>query len=261
MDLGIDVLALLALAAFVAGIVDALAGGGGLITIPALMAAGVPPVQAIATNKLQSSFGTTGAVLAFARRGRIDFRRFLWPAVAAFTGSVGGALAVQAVDPAFLTGLVPLLLVAMAAYFLFGPKASEADSHARMGQAALVAIMFAIGFYDGFFGPGAGSFMATCLVALFGMGLVSATAHTKFLNLASNVAALATLVVGGQVLWLVGLVMAVASIAGGRLGAHLALRVGGRAIRPLLVVMSLLLTLKLVAEPGNPLAALVRRWL
>jgi len=258
MEFGFDVLALLALAAFVAGIIDALAGGGGLITIPALMAAGVPPVQAIATNKLQSSVGTAGAVFAFARQGRIDFRRFLWPAVGAFAGSVAGALALQAVDPSFLAGLVPVLLVAMAAYFVFGPRASEADTVARLGHAALVAVMFAIGFYDGFFGPGTGSFMATVLVALFGMGLVSATAHTKFLNLASNLAALATLVVGGQVLWLVGLVMAGASLAGGQIGAHLALRVGGRAIRPLLVVMSLALTVKLLSDPDNPLTVMLR---
>lgn len=259
MEFGFEVLALLALAAFVAGTIDALAGGGGLITIPALMAAGIPPVQAIATNKLQSSFGTTSAVLAFARQGRIDFRRFLWPVVGAFAGSVGGAIAIQRVDPSFLSGLVPVLLVAMAAYFLLGPKASEAERHARLGHAALVTIMFALGFYDGFFGPGTGSFMATGLVALFGMGLVSATAHTKLLNLASNVAALATLVIGGQVLWMVGLVMAVASIAGGQLGAHLALgRAGARLIRPLLVVMSLVLTTKLLMEPGNPLVGWVR---
>ena len=259
MEFGFEVLALLALAAFVAGTVDALAGGGGLITIPALMAAGIPPVQAIATNKLQSSFGTTSAVLAFARQGRIDFRRFLWPAVAAFAGSVGGAIAIQLVDPSFLAGLVPVLLVAMAAYFLLGPKASEAERHARLGHAALVTLMFALGFYDGFFGPGTGSFMATALVALFGFGLVSATAHTKLLNLASNVAALVTLIIGGQVLWVVGLVMAVASIAGGQLGAHLALgRAGARVIRPLLVVMSLVLTVKLLLEPGNPLVEWVR---
>ena len=259
MEFGLEVLALLALAAFVAGTIDALAGGGGLITIPALMAAGIPPVQALATNKLQSSFGTTSAVIAFARQGRIDFRRFLWPAVGAFAGSVGGAIAIQLVDPSFLAGLVPVLLVAMAAYFLLGPKASEAERHARLGHAALVTVMFALGFYDGFFGPGTGSFMATALVALFGFGLVSAPAHTKLLNLASNVAALVTLVIGGQVLWLVGLVMAMASIAGGQLGAHLALgKAGARVIRPLLVVMSLVLTAKLLLEPGNPLVAWVR---
>lgn len=121
--------------------------------------------------------------------------------------------------------------------------------------------MFAIGFYDGFFGPGTGSFMATALVVLFGFGLLSATAHTKLLNLASNVAALITLVLGGHVLWLVGLVMAVASVAGAQVGARLAVRVGGRVIRPLLVVMSLALTVKLLAEPGNPLGEILRGWL
>ncbi|AOH35676.1 TSUP family transporter [Luteimonas sp. JM171] len=261
MEFGLDVQALLALAAFIAGLIDAMAGGGGLIAIPALLAAGVPPVEAIATNKVQSSFGTTSAVVTFARRGLIDFRRFLWPVVASFAGSVGGAIALQVVDPSFLTGLVPVLLVAIAAYFLFGPKASETDTRARLGHAALVAIMFAIGFYDGFFGPGTGSFMATALVALFGFGLLSATAHTKLLNLASNVAALITLVVGGHVLWLLGLVMAAASILGAQVGARLAVRVGGRAIRPLLVVMSLALTVKLLAEPGNPLGEILRGWL
>lgn len=261
MEFGLDVLALLALAAFIAGLIDAMAGGGGLIAIPALLAAGVPPVEAIATNKVQSSFGTTSAVVTFARRGLIDFRRFLWPVVASFAGSVGGAIALQVVDPSFLTGLVPVLLVSIAAYFLFGPKASETDTRARLGHAALVTIMFAIGFYDGFFGPGTGSFMATALVALFGFGLLSATAHTKLLNLASNVAALITLVVGGHVLWLLGLVMAAASILGAQVGARLAVRVGGRAIRPLLVVMSLALTVKLLAEPGNPLGEILRGWL
>src|SRR5690606_5048451 len=144
-----------------------------------------------------------------------------------------------------------------------------------------------IGFYDGFFGPGTGSFLTTALVALFGMGLVSATAHTKFLNLASNIAALITLVIGGYVLWAIGLLMAVASLAGAQVGAQLALRVGGgvwgeigrvmgdaiiagaevgaeqalgvggRVIRPLLVVMARALTVKLLADPGNPLTAWV----
>lgn len=103
--------------------------------------------------------------------------------------------------------------------------------------------------------------MATALVALFGMGLISATAHTKLLNLASNLAALATLMVGGYVLWKVGLVMAMASVAGGQLGARLAVRVGGRAIRPLLVVMSLALTARLLSDPANPLGMALRGWL
>ena len=253
MELTAEVIALLMGVAFVAGVIDALAGGGGLLTIPALMAAGVPPVSAIATNKLQSSFGTASAVYGFARQGRIDFRRFLKPAVGAFLGSMFGAWTLQRVDPGFLRGLIPGLLLLMVVYFLVAPKASEEDRHSRLGPAALAGAIATIGFYDGFFGPGAGSFMTTVLVALFGLGLVSATAHTKFLNLSSNLAALVVLVIGGHVLWTIGLPMALASVAGGRLGAYLAVRVGSRVIRPLLVTMSLLLTAKLLSEPGNPL--------
>lgn len=252
-----EMLALLVGVAFVAGVIDALAGGGGLLTIPALMAAGIPPVHALATNKLQSTLGTASAVYAFARKGRIDFRRFLKPAAAAFVGAGLGAWTLQLVDPGFLEGLIPVLLILMIVYFLVAPKASEEDRLSRLGPASLIAMVAAIGFYDGFFGPGTGSFLTTALVALFGMGLVSATAHTKFLNLASNVAALIALALGGKVLWAIGLSMAVASIAGGQVGAHLAMRIGGRVIRPLLVTMSLLLTAKLLSDPDNPLTAAV----
>ena len=255
MELGLDVIAALMAVAFVAGVIDAMAGGGGLLTIPALMAAGVPPVAAIATNKLQSSFGTASAVYAFARKGRIDFRRFRWPALAAFAGSAVGAWVLQRLDPSFLEGFIPVLLLLMVVYFLVAPRASEEDRHSRLGKVSLIAIVALIGFYDGFFGPGTGSFLTTVLVALFGMGLVSATAHTKLLNLASNVAALITLVIGGKVLWVIGLVMAVASVAGGQVGAWLAMRVGGRMIRPVLVCVSLLLIAKLLSDPDNPLTA------
>lgn len=257
MELGLEVIALLMAVAFVAGVIDAIAGGGGLLTIPALMAAGVPPVAAIATNKLQSSFGTGSAVYAFARKGRIDFHRFRWPAVAAFAGSAIGAWVLQLLDPTFLEGLIPILLLLMVIYFLVAPKASEEDRQSRLGTSALIVIVAVIGFYDGFFGPGTGSFLTTALVALFGMGLLTATAHTKLLNLASNIAALLILVIGGQVLWAIGLTMAIASVAGGQLGARLAMRVGGRMIRPLLVVMSLLLIAKLLSDPENPLTAFV----
>ncbi|MGH8072488.1 MAG: TSUP family transporter [Lysobacter sp.] len=257
MEFGIEVIALLMGVAFVAGVIDAIAGGGGLLTIPALMAAGMSPVHAIATNKLQSSFGTASAVVAFARKGRIDFRRFLKPAIGAFLGSAVGAWVLQRVDPTFLAGLIPVLLILMVIYFTVAPKASEEDRHSRLGIGALVGIVTTIGFYDGFFGPGAGSFLTTALVALFGLGLVSATAHAKLLNLASNIAALITLMIGGQVMWMIGLLMAVASIAGGQVGAHLTLRIGGRMIRPLLVIMALALTVKLLADPANPLTALL----
>ena len=260
MELGFEIIFFLMAVAFVAGLIDAMAGGGGLITIPALMAVGVPPVAAIATNKLQSTFGTAGAVIAFARKGHIDFRRFALPAAAALVGSAGGAFALTQIDPTFLAALIPLLLIAMSIYFLFGPKMSDEDRHSLAGPSLLLLVALVIGAYDGFFGPGTGSFFTTALVAVFGFGMVRAIAHTKLLNLASNLAALAVMIVGGHVLWVAGLAMAVASVAGGQIGAHTAIRFGGRAVRPLLIIMSLALTAKLLADPANPLAAELLSW-
>ena len=244
---------ILILVAFLAGGIDAMAGGGGLLTIPALLASGIPPVAALATNKLQAALGTASAVLAYLKAGRIDFRTFAWPAAGAFAGSMAGAATVQHVDPHFLSAFVPLLLIAMALYFLLAPKMSEIDRHARLGRWGLTAVCAALGFYDGFFGPGTGSFLTTAFVALGGLGLLKAIANTKFVNLATNVAALLAMIAGGKVLWLLGLSMAAANIAGNQVGAYLAIRFGGRGVRPLLVVVSLALTVKLLADPANPL--------
>lgn len=256
MELGLDVIALLMGVAFLAGTIDAIAGGGGLLTIPALLAAGLPPVPAIATNKLQSSFGTGGAVVAFARKGHIDFRRFAMPALASFGGSAVGAFILTRIDPKVLAGLIPLLLIAMAAYYIFSPRMTDEDRHVRAGKVLLLVFAAVIGCYDGFFGPGTGSFFTTGLVALFGLGLTRAVAHTKLLNFASNLAGLAVLMASGQVVWIVGLSMAAASLAGGQIGAHTAIRFGTKAVRPLLIVMCLALTGKLLADPANPLTAL-----
>lgn len=253
MHLTIEAISFLLLIAFLAGGIDALAGGGGLLTIPALMAAGVPPVAALATNKLQSALGTGSAVLAFFRAGRIDVKAFAMPAAAAFAGSALGATIVQHVDPSFLSAFVSILLIAMGFYFLLAPKMSEEDRHARLGRTGLTLVCGGIGFYDGFFGPGTGSFLTTALVALGGLGLVRAIANTKFLNLATNIAGLLAMIAGGKVLWLLGFTMAAANIAGNQVGAWLAIRFGGRGVRPLLVVMSFALVVKLLANPTNPL--------
>ena len=257
MEFGLDIIAFLMAVAFAAGLIDAIAGGGGLLTIPALVAAGMPPVAAIATNKLQSSFGTGGAVLAFFRKGHLDLGRFAWPVAASFVGSALGAFILMQIDPTFLKALIPVLLIAIALYFLFGPKMSDEDRHSRAKPRMLIVVAMAIGCYDGFFGPGTGSFFTTALVALFGFGMVRAIAHTRLLNFASNVSALLVMIVGGHVYWIIGLAMAVASIAGGQVGAHVAMRFGARAVRPLLIVMCLGLTAKLLADPANPLTAAI----
>ncbi|RKF23534.1 hypothetical protein D6851_03480 [Altericroceibacterium spongiae] len=253
MDLAIETLLFLAGIAFLAGSIDALAGGGGLLTIPALMAAGVPPVSALATNKLQSSVGTASAFAAFLRGGHVDLRRFIWPVIAAVSGSMIGATAVQHIDPAFLTAFVPLLLIAMCVYFIAAPKMGAADRKARLGKVGLTVVTGCIGFYDGFFGPGTGSFLTTALVALGGLGLIRAIANTKLLNLSTNMAGLAAMIAGGKVLWLLGFTMALANVAGNQLGAWYAMRFSGKGVRPLLVIMSAALSVKLLSDPANPI--------
>lgn len=252
MILSPETIAFLMAAGLMSGCIDAMAGGGGLITVPALLAAGVPPVPAIATNKLQSSLGTFGSCIAYARAGHMDLNAYRWPILAAFAGSVGGAWLLQRVSPSILAGLMPGLLIALAAYFTFSPKISEMDRHSRIGIVALSLLVGIIGFYDGFFGPGAGAFYTTIFLALGGLGLVRATAQTKAANFASNLAGLLTMIAGGHVIWIAGLAMAVGSITGGQIGSHLAMRFGSRLIRPLLIVMSLGLTAKMLIDPKNP---------
>ncbi len=257
--IGLEVVLVLMLAAFVSGVVDAIGGGGGLLTVPALLWAGLSPVQALATNKLQSSWGTAAAALNFHRNGHLQLRR-MWPVVAlTFAGAAAGTLAVQRVDPRFLTAFIPFLLVGVAVYFLLQPRLGEVDRRHRIGVWPFALTSgFGIGFYDGFFGPGTGSFFALACVALLGFNLLKATAHTKLFNLTSNLASLLFFAIGGKVVWLVGLPMALAQIAGGFIGSHLTLRLGARIMRPVLVVVSLLLTVRLVAgDPDN----LIRQWL
>jgi uncharacterized membrane protein YfcA len=261
MELSAEVIAFLMAVAFVAGTVDAFAGGGGLLVVPALLAVGASPAAALGTNKLQSTFGVAMAVITFARRGRVDFRRFALPCVCAFVGSAAGSFVLTRIDPQFLAGFIPVLLIAMAVYYLLRPKLSDDDRHVRARPFLLLVLAGVIGLYDGFFGPGAGSFYTTVLIAVFGLGTISAIAHTKLLNFASNLASLLVLLSAGEVLLIAGFAMAGASIAGGYVGAHSTMRFGARAVRPLLIVMCLAMTAKLLADPANPLTTTVLRWL
>ncbi|RUT31204.1 hypothetical protein EMQ25_10090 [Arsenicitalea aurantiaca] len=242
-----QVLMLLGLVGVLAGFVDAIAGGGGMVALPVLLSVGVPPVAALATNKLQGAIGTSVAVFTYWRRGFIDFRALIWAIPVTFAGSYLGAVTVKSIDTSLLQIAVPLALIGIAGYFLFAPKLSDADRAARLGFAIFVPIMgFAVGFYDGIFGPGTGSFFTMGFVTLFGLGLTRAAGNTKALNLVSNLAALALFIPAGDVLWPAALVMAAGQIVGGYLGAITGIKFGARIIRPLVVLVSIGLAVRLL---------------
>jgi uncharacterized membrane protein YfcA len=163
-----------------------------------------------------------------------------------FVGASAGVLIVQTVEASVLGLIIPLLLIAVAIYVLVSPRMTDDDAHQRLGERGYAPVGGLIGVYDGFFGPGTGSFFTTSLVALRGYGLTRATAVTKLLNFTSNVASVVFFALGGQMLWLLGLCMAGGAMLGGWLGSHSAIRFGARLIRPLLVVISLGLTARLL---------------
>jgi uncharacterized membrane protein YfcA len=230
---------LLILAAFLAGFVDSIAGGGGLISVPALLLAGASPIEALATNKLQGTFGAATAAATYARAGHVRLRAQLGMAVISAIGGALGALMAHLIPVAVLRLVMPVVLVGVALFFAVKPGLTDADRVVRMrpGVFAVTAVPL-IAAYDGFFGPGTGSFFMLAFVMLAGFGVLKATAHTKLLNFASNVGSLAVFIPSGAMWWAVGLCMAAAQVAGAALGARLAMRVGSRLIKPLLVVTS-----------------------
>lgn len=230
-----------------AGFVDSIAGGGGLLTLPALLAIGLPPAETLATSKVQSSFGALSATIKFVRRGEVNPRSMLPMIACTFVGAAAGAVVVQILDSSFLRDVIPLLLIGIAIYLLVSPKAGDLDAHQRIGEHAFaLTIGTGIGFYDGFFGPGTGTFFAIAFVSLLGHNLRKATAHTKVLNLTSNIAALIFFILGGHVVWTIGLLMGVGQYLGAQFGAHMVIRNGAKLVRPMLVTASIAITAKLV---------------
>ena len=242
-----SLIAALVAAAAAAGFVDAIAGGGGLITVPALMLAGLSPDQALATNKVQGSFGAATAAFSYGRSGLVDLRRQLPTAALAFAAGGAGAGLVTALPTDVLRVALPILLIGIALFFAFKPGLIDLDRAARLRPAlfALTAVPV-IGFYDGLIGPGAGAFYMLAFVTLAGFGILKATAHTKLLNFASNIGGLTVFALTGHPLWIVGLAMGAGQVLGAALGSRLAMRVGARVIKPLLVVSSTVLALRLL---------------
>jgi uncharacterized protein len=231
---------LLAVAAFAAGLVDAVAGGGGLISLPALLAAGLAPDVAIATNKGQSVWGSGAALLRYARGGlvRLDRSKVTFPA--GLFGALCGAFLLLQVPREVLRPVVLGLLVAVAAFLAFRPRiverpAAVARTPVRPVLAGVLA--FGIAAYDGFFGPGTGTFLILAFVTLLGETALRASAEAKVVNFASNLASFVLFASLGTIVWRIAVPMAVAQFAGATLGAHLTVRGGDRLVRGMVLAM------------------------
>ena len=238
--------ALLALVAFVAGTVDAVAGGGGLITLPALIAAGLPDHIALATNKGQSVWGSGASLAAFARAGRIDAGQAALTFPLALAGAVAGAELQLWLTPDTLRPVVIAMLVLATVLMAVRRPARDGDGPRRLPIAAALAL--GLGAYDGFFGPGVGTFLIVGFVTLCGRSLVSATANAKVVNFASNLASLAAFAYAGNVRWDLALPMAVGQLAGGVVGARLAMAGGARLVRLAVLAVSAALIARLVYQ-------------
>jgi len=246
-EVTLDLALMLIAAAFAAGFVDAIAGGGGLITLPALLLAGASPMQAISTNKVQAAFGAATSAVSYAAAGHVDPRRQIGPAAIALGAGVGGALMVALVPTDWLRLALPVILVGIALFFALKPGLDDLDRARRMGPATFAGtVVPLIAAYDGLVGPGAGAFYMIGFVTLAGYGVLKATAHTKLLNLASNLGGLLAYAVMGAPWWAMGLAMGLAQVAGARLGARLAMRIGAGVIKPLLVITSSALAARLI---------------
>ncbi|EJL32520.1 putative permease [Caulobacter sp. AP07] len=253
-DIDLGLLATMFAVAAIAGAFDAIAGGGGLLTVPALLLTGMNPVAALGTNKLQGAVSAISSTSAFARRGLIDWKTALPVAAGAAVAGLAGALCASLLSPRVLAALVPILLIVIALYFGFSRGLKGEDASPRLTVPVFAfCVAPLVGFYDGIFGPGAGAFYMVAIVTLLGYGALKATAHTKLANAASNLGSLSLFIWKGAVIWPIGLVMAAGAFIGAQIGSRLAMRFGAKLIRPLLVVMSCAMAVKLLSDPGNPL--------
>ena len=249
MELSYEIIMLFFCLAIVAGWVDTLAGGGGLIVLPAFLIAGMPPDVALATNKLQGSFGTFYASYSFVKKGVVDLRHMWKIIVTVFVGSMAGSWLVLHLDSQSLTAFMPYILMAVAVYFLLSPNLNKHEN-INKPRVLLFTVLVAplLGFYDGFFGPGTGSLMALGCVLFYGKTLIDATAHTKVLNFTSNISALIYFIIFGQMAWVIGGVMIVGQIIGAWLGVRTVLNHGEKILRPVIVSVCVLMALKILLD-------------
>lgn len=230
--------------ALFAGLIDTIAGGGGLITIPALLVAGIPPVSVLATNKLQASFGSGTASFKLMRYSHTPFKEIAIGSLFCLIGASLGTLSAMRLDNDILQKLLPVLLGILFIYTIFSKRVSAQDHPPRVPKNLFMLIFgLLLGFYDGFFGPGTGSFWVISLVFFLGYNLKKATIHAKVYNFISNIVALLWFIAGGHVIYSIGCIMAMGQFIGAHIGSKLVMQNGARLIKPLFIIVVLAILL------------------
>ena len=247
----LDVIAMLFGVATVAGFIDAIAGGCGLLPIPALLSTGLPPAIALGTNKLQACGGSFSASLYFVRKKAVDLKQVALLILLTFIGAALGTIVVQNIDVNALKIGLPFLIFAISIYFLFSPNIGDQDRKQRISYPLFgFTAGMGLGFYDGVFGPAVGSFYTLAFVLLLGFNLTKAVAHAKVLNFTSNFASLLFFIFGGAVVWEIGFIMLIGQFIGATLGARMVVTKGKKLIRPMLVTISFIMVAKMLYEQG-----------
>jgi len=242
-----EIILFLGIVATLAGFIDAIAGGGGLLNVPALLWVGIPPLNALATNKLQGCFGTATASVNFWRKGHINLSELLWPIALTFIGAALGTRTVQHIHNDWLNQIIPILLIGVALYFALSTSLKDLDSYQRISFGAFgLTGGLIVGFYDGFFGPGTGSFFFAAIVLLLAWGAKRATGATKLLNFTSNIASLLFYATGGQVLWALWIAMGSGQIIGAWLGSNIAIKNGENLIKLFIIGISIAVSIHIL---------------
>ena len=245
-------LLVLAVVAFVAGFIDAVAGGGGMLTVPALLSLGLPPHIALGTNKVAASFASSTAAFTYYRKGM--FTPKFWKAsfIATLMGASMGTLAVHAISTEWLEKVLPLIIL-MAALYTLLHRPKHGQLHEQLVVAELHPIKqwlqgMTLGFYDGVAGPGTGAFWTVSSMLLYRLNILLASGVAKAMNFTSNITSLITFAILGHIDWLLGFTMGLCLMVGAYVGAHSAIRFGGAFIRPVFVTVVSILAVKLAYE-------------
>lgn len=242
-----ETITLLFFAGLSAGFIDAIAGGGGLISVPALLWAGLPPQMALGTNKMQSTWGTLMAVRKYAKAGLVSWHQVRLTVLVTFLFACLGTWTVTQVSNEVLKKIVPWMLLGIAVYVLLSPSLGKTAAKARLSLVAFACLAGSVlGFYDGFFGPGTGTFWAMACISLLGLELTRATAFTKVVNLTSNLASLLVFVISDRVHYPIAAAMIAGQLIGGRLGAGMAIKHGAPFIRIIFITVVFAMVIKLL---------------